>query len=113
MLTWGAGPSSRRAVHRDKQTGVGDLMRIERAALSASALCSVFLLAANAFAAPNAGRPIAQNAPQAEPPAPKPDAMEEARARYRRGVELFNEGDYKLALIEFQRSFALSPNWRI
>ena len=40
-------------------------------------------------------------------------ALDEARTRYARGVSLYNEGDFKLALIEFQRSYELSPNWRI
>lgn len=41
------------------------------------------------------------------------DAVTEARTRYNRGIELYNDGDYKLAIIEFQRSYDLAPNWRV
>lgn len=37
----------------------------------------------------------------------------EARGRYNRGIELYNDGDFKLALIEFERANTLRPNWRI
>jgi hypothetical protein len=44
--------------------------------------------------------------------AQRPDSAE-AHARYNRGAQLYTDGDYKLALIEFQRSYELSPNWRV
>jgi len=57
----------------------------------------------------------AMAAPPTEPQTKPADApnTEEARTRYNRGIELYNDGDYKLALIEFQRSYDLAPNWRI
>lgn len=44
---------------------------------------------------------------------PKPDASEVSREHFRRGVELFDEGDFKLALIEFERAYKLSSSFRI
>lgn len=35
---------------------------------------------------------------------------EEARAHHRRGLELYDEGDYRLALVEFQRAYAVGQN---
>jgi hypothetical protein len=40
-------------------------------------------------------------------------AEEEAGAHFNRGKELFDEGDYGAALVEFQRAYQLSPNWRV
>lgn len=39
--------------------------------------------------------------------------LDEARERFRRGVELYHEGDYRAALIEFDRANKLAPNFRI
>ena len=40
-------------------------------------------------------------------------AQAEASKRYSRGIELFEEGDYRAALIEFTRANELAPNWRV
>ncbi len=32
--------------------------------------------------------------------------------RFKRGLELFDEGEYKLALVEFERAYELAPNFR-
>ncbi len=32
---------------------------------------------------------------------------------FARGKELFNEGDYQGALVEFERAYKLAPNWRV
>lgn len=37
----------------------------------------------------------------------------EASARFRRGVELYHEGAFRAALAEFQRAYALSPDYRL
>jgi hypothetical protein len=53
---------------------------------------------------------IARPALAEEPP--KADSAE-TRERFRRGVEFYDEGDYKLALIEFERAYQLSPSYKI
>ncbi len=45
--------------------------------------------------------------------ASEPDATEEGRTRFKRGVELFHEGDYRNALIEFNRAYAVAPQFKI
>lgn len=46
-------------------------------------------------------------------PQPKPAAREEAGVRFRKGLELFKEGDYRAALIEFRRAYDLAPNFAV
>lgn len=41
------------------------------------------------------------------------DAADEAKARFGRGVELYKEGDYRAALIEFRRAHELAPNYKV
>lgn len=52
-------------------------------------------------------------------PAPKAEAQpstcsrDDAKSRYLKGVELFEEGDYQAALIEFKRSYECVPNFNV
>lgn len=46
-------------------------------------------------------------------PQPTKTAREEAASRFRKGIELFKEGDYRAALIEFDRAYALAPNYAV
>ncbi len=39
--------------------------------------------------------------------------IEKARGHFTRGVQFYNNGDYKLALIEFRRAHELSQNYRV
>ncbi len=39
--------------------------------------------------------------------------VEEGRAHFARGVELFREGDFRAALIQFQHAYDAAPNYRI
>jgi len=55
-----------------------------------------------------------------EPPPPtspeeraRREAIAEARIHYDRGKRLYREGDYDLALIEFQRAYSIAPTYRI
>jgi hypothetical protein len=41
------------------------------------------------------------------------EAMGEAQARFRRGLELYAEDDFRAALVEFQRAYELAPSFRI
>ena len=54
--------------------------------------------------APAAAQPAAQ---------PSPEVLAEAKQRFDRGYELYEEGDYPLALIEFNRAYELVPNYRV
>lgn len=40
-------------------------------------------------------------------------AQDAARERFMRGVQLHEEGDYKLALIEFERAYAIAPSYKM
>src|SRR5262245_57032431 len=66
-------------------------------------------LATSSFAA------VAQQ-PSKAPDAPaqgSKQAQDEAKLHYDRGIQLYNEGAYELALIEFQRAYQLFPNYKI
>ena len=83
-----------------------------RRRLAVIAAASVSLsLSVPAFADPAPAGPGA--AAQPAPPPVGASPVEEARTRYARGIELYNDGDYRLALIEFQRSYDVAPNWRV
>ncbi len=41
-----------------------------------------------------------------------PTGIEEASTHFKRGLQLFDEGDYTLALVEFERAYQLAPNYR-
>ena len=45
-------------------------------------------------------------------PTPKPDALDEGRDHFNRGVALFREGDHRAALVEFRRAYEISHNYR-
>ena len=69
--------------------------------------------------APAPGKPaptptpaIGQNAGSAAA-TPSPEVMLEAKQRFDRGFELYEEGEYPLALIEFNRAYELVPNYRV
>jgi tetratricopeptide (TPR) repeat protein len=38
---------------------------------------------------------------------------DEARAHFKRGVELYDEGDYKLALVELERAYEIVPSYKV
>jgi PEGA domain-containing protein len=66
------------------------------------ALASVTLSSAPAHAA----EPSSTAAPSAE-------AVAEAGQRYDRGLKLYSEGEYRLAVIEFERTYELVPDYRV
>lgn len=63
--------------------------------------CAVAL----AVAVPSA---LAQNAKQ-----PTPAEIEEAKSRYQRGRELYEDNDLRAALVEIQRAYDLAPNYKL
>jgi tetratricopeptide (TPR) repeat protein len=60
-------------------------------------------------------QPAQSPAPAAAEPAapPSPEVLLEAKQRFDRGFELYEEGEYSLALIEFNRAYELVPNYRV
>jgi hypothetical protein len=52
-------------------------------------------------------------APPVEADGPVDPKTEEVRAHHRRGLELFDEGDYRLALVEFERAYAIGGSYKI
>ncbi|MBN1612165.1 MAG: PEGA domain-containing protein [Polyangiaceae bacterium] len=53
---------------------------------------------------------VCPRAAEAQPSAPSPAALEEARNRFDQGTQLFNEGNPAGALPEFQRAYELTGN---
>lgn len=47
------------------------------------------------------------------PTTPDSDAAKQAEEHFRRAKQLYDEGDFALALIEFRRAYELSPNYRV
>jgi hypothetical protein len=45
--------------------------------------------------------------------APAPSAVDQARTHFARGAELFKEGNYRAALVEFKRANEIAPSYRI
>lgn len=41
------------------------------------------------------------------------DSKDSARSHFEHGVELYREGDFRSALIEFQRAYEASPNYKV
>lgn len=70
--------------------------------------CSVVFTSSSAFAQ----TPAVVDAPNA-PSAEETPAVAEAREHHRRGLELSDEGDYKLALVEFERAYALTRSFKV
>lgn len=68
-----------------------------------------------AIQAPSEGaQPEAPSEPVAGGVAPPTaQAVEEAGQRYDRGLKLYAEGDYALAVIEFERAYELVPDYRV
>jgi hypothetical protein len=85
-----------------------------RRARRISALAGVFFLAAagSAHAAPPAGGAPKAGVSGGSVPTEADHAGEEASNHFKRGLQLFDEGDYTLALVEFERAYQLAPNYR-
>lgn len=52
-------------------------------------------------------------APAAEADPPPDPVAEQARAHHRRGLELYDEGDYRLAVVELERAYAVSGSYKV
>lgn len=51
--------------------------------------------------------------PASSQAAPPDTARDEARDRFKRGVQLYSDGDFRAALIEFRRAYEVMPNYRL
>jgi hypothetical protein len=83
-------------------------------ATAAAVIMSTVALTAPAFAQPKPQQP-APSQPQGQPSdgTTSQSNMEEARQRYKRGLQLFNEANYEAARVEFERAYALAPSYKI
>ncbi|HEY0467484.1 MAG TPA: PEGA domain-containing protein [Polyangiaceae bacterium] len=52
-------------------------------------------------------------APAATPSAPSAEVLKEAGERYARGLALYGDGEFLLALVEFERAYQLSNNYKV
>ncbi len=87
-------------------------MRALRAAASLLAGVAITSVSPAALAAGPTEPPKASE-PAAPAPSPASDPVAEAAAHFRRGVELYKEGDGGGALVEFKRTYDLAPNYRV
>lgn len=87
--------------------------RARRSAFAGRFVSILSGLALALSAAPGLAQEPRETGAKAATGQPSAKALKEARARYAQGSQLFREGDYKLALIEFQRAYELAPNYRI
>ncbi len=109
-----------------RQSAVGMKRRIAAKGL----LLLPFCVSTSAWAAPNSADPAA-NAPStsaASPSAASPtspgetapepavtvaDAKKKAKEHFETGLRLYEDGDYSLALIEFERAYSFVPDFRV
>ena len=95
-------------------------MRLDTRTRIALALSAAGLLVVSGAAAagPTSPKPASSSPAPAAAPGPAPAAApteaagEDASVRFRRGLQLFEEGDYTLALVEFERAYQLAPNYK-
>lgn len=118
LLQCGAGEGNERRFVRDGAGASGGepktmtSMTCRRRVWLASALVALGCAARAEDA--RADSPSTSGAPALAPssPAAGTQAGEEASTRFKRGLQLFDEGDYSLALVEFERAYQLAPNYR-
>ncbi|HEY2511291.1 MAG TPA: hypothetical protein VGI39_10565, partial [Polyangiaceae bacterium] len=88
------------------------LAQLSVALVLASSLCSPGLArAADPPAPPPTGAPAGATVPSSE--VPSKEAMEEARAHYAKGVQLYTDGSFAAALVELDRANQLAPSFKI
>lgn len=80
--------------------------------LACSIVIAVAVTPGSAWAEDESANDAAES--QRTPSATTPDAIaDQARARVRRGLELYDAGEYRLALSEFERAHAIVPSFKI
>ena len=92
-------------------------MNVKRARLTGLGvgLCVVLARSGSAWAQPDAAAPSAPAAaPSTQAPAqPSAEVLKEAGERYARGLSLYGDGEFLLALVEFERAYQLSNNYKV
>jgi len=73
---------------------------------AAATILAIATVTALAIAAPHAARADGPT----PTPAPTPTPTKEAGKHFNRGVALYNEADYRAALVEFRRAYEIAPN---
>ncbi len=78
-------------------------------------LCGALVASAPLFAAEptTPAGPTPPNGTATPEDKPSPAAVDEAGRRYDRGLKFYSEGDYRLAVIEFERTYELVPDYRV
>jgi tetratricopeptide (TPR) repeat protein len=96
--------------------------KVPRALLLVAIVLAVLWPHLSAFAqeATSSGAPPAPSAapesavvPDAPPTTAIDETKEEARMHFRRGVDLFQEGAHRAALVEFERAYQVAPDFRV
>jgi len=80
-------------------------------------VCLALSVSKSAWAEPQtgsgaSGTPPAAGAPAAAAP-PSAEVLKEAGERYARGLALYGDGEFLLALVEFERAYQLSNNYKV
>jgi len=95
---------------------IGSVMvKVQALWFGRAGLCLALAASRHASAEP-AARFAADTQPQAATavaPAPSPEALKEAAGRYTRGLSLYGDGEFLLALVEFERAYELSKNYKV
>jgi len=73
-------------------------------------LCVVLAGSQSAWAQAEATAPAPATTPAAPPSA---EVLKEAGERYARGLSLYGDGEFLLALVEFERAYQLSNNYKV
>jgi hypothetical protein len=73
-------------------------------------LCILLAQSESAWAQPGAPTPAPAAAPSA---ATSAEVLKEAGERYTRGLALYGDGEFLLALVEFERAYQLSNNYKV
>jgi tetratricopeptide (TPR) repeat protein len=75
------------------------------------------MLAATAASAQPPAAPATNDAPASQSPAKADDGSEakreEARQRYQCGLQIYTEGNFEAARVEFERAYQLAPSYKI
>ncbi len=83
------------------------------AVFSAQGALSASALAQESASAPIPADPSVPAAPAATAAGPSEENLKVAGERYQRGLASYAEGEYVLALVEFERAYQLAPNYRV